>query len=123
MKPPDPEESVSAPPSLLVSRVEDSGDVEVPEGYCASVLLKMVDRVGAAGGLGEVIFAWWLVVGRAGMLSIAAPYEHDNLFTVRFDVPAGVELSTAYLLEHLRANWKSLGGLPPDTPVIKGVTG
>lgn len=127
-KPPAPDEdegeSVTAPEPVAEPKrafqVTSNLVVIAPEDCIASVLLKHVHTQSSLEALGEAIFVWWTVAGRHGLLAAEISYEHDGRHTVRIDVPSGVKLSSDYLLEQLKAHWHDVGGLPPDTPVIKG---
>ncbi len=125
-KPPAPDEdegeSVAAPEPEPKRATQVTSDLTLvaPEDCIASVLLKHVHTESGLKKAGKAIFVWWMVAGRNGLLAAEVAYVHDDLHTVRIDVPQGVKLDSDYLSEQLKRHWKDVGGLPPDTPIIKG---
>lgn len=116
----DEGESVAAPETKRAFQVTSDFTLIAPEDCIASVLLKHVDTESGLGAFGKAIFVWWTVAGRDGLLAAEIAYQHDGRHTVRIDVPLNVKLGSDYLSEQLKRHWKDVGGLPPDTPIVKG---
>lgn len=105
-----------ARPALQPTITRLAGDVELvaPRGFCASVVLKLVDRDD-----GHRYYSWWAMVGRHGMDTVAVSYKYTGEDTIRMDLPEGMPLSAESLQPHLTAYLASDGTEPPDTPIIR----
>ena len=78
------------------SIVVSSLDVQAPEGYRTSLILKEVSH----DGRGRT-FKLWLAVGRSDQEALSVHYKHTGESTVRCDVPAGVEVAREVLQPYL----------------------
>lgn len=120
----------AAPPAatsatLATSRVTKvTGDLTLvaPDDCSASVLLKLVDAITGSANprQNKRVFACWLLAGRHNLKAIKVPYVHDQIDTIRIDIPEGQSVCTSYLQRALREAWEKDPTLPPDTPVVKG---
>lgn len=111
---------------MSVTKITGNLELTPPDGCTASVLLKLVDHTTKPP---ENVFAVWLLAGRWEAVAVSIPYQHTGETTLRIDVPAGTDPTTAYLQARLdewwAANTTEAGGtpaggmLPTDPPVIK----
>ena len=106
--------------SRLVSVVNASMTLVPPRGCCASVLLKLVEPISGHGRKDKRLFAWWTMAGSHKGQEMQVEYIHDEIDTVRIDIPEGASICTSYLQRLLREYWEEGEELPPDTPVVKG---
>lgn len=105
-----------AEPALQPKIMRLEGDIELiaPRGYCASVLLKLVNRDD-----GHRYYAWWAMVGRHDLDKISISYKHTGEDMIRIDLPEGMSLSAEALEPHLIAYLASGGLRPPEPPIIR----
>ena len=101
-------------PQPTITRVD--GDIELiaPRGYCASVILKLVDRDD-----GHRYYSWWVMAGRHDMDSASVTYRYTGEDTIRVDLPEGMPLSAESLQPHLDAYLNSEGTEESDPPIIR----
>jgi hypothetical protein len=112
-----------APPSAAagkmlqpqVTRLVADVDLVAPQGFTASVLLKLVSRDDT-----QRLYAMWAMAGRHDVDTCVVPYKYTGEDTIRVDLPEGMPLSAEALAPHLTAFLASEGNEPPGTPIIRG---
>jgi hypothetical protein len=93
------------------ARLEEDTTLDVPAGYYASILLKLVGHDDA-----YRYYAWWVMAGRNGQDKVAIVYNYTGEDTIRVDLPIGVPLTRAVLQQRLQEflhGQSELEGKPP----------
>jgi hypothetical protein len=100
-------------PSPRIARLEGDVELVAPRGYCASILLKLVDRDDR-----HRYYRLWAAVGRHDADTVSMRYKYTGEETIRVDLPEGMGLSAKALEPHLTEYIDGLDELGGPTPVI-----